>query len=874
MRHKKYFFAAGLIILAALIAFAINFKNGSQKSSAPYTEKSSAKVKKASGIMNALQMISEIRAYPDSDIPPDKFYKAYEYSQSQLANVFDKTEADTWTSIGPNNIGGRSISFAVHPVDTGTVFMGAASGGLWKSTTGGLGAAAWTLVNTGYPSSAVSSIAIDSVNPAVMYIGTGESYGYQYSNNGVNIRMMRGMYGIGILKTTNGGATWTKSLDWSYNNQRGVWVVAINPKNSNIVYAATTEGVYKSYNAGGSWSQVLNYQLAMDLKINPVDTSVLYVSVGNLTNAVPNANVGIYKSTNSGLAWTKLAGGLPAAWSGKAALEIYWSNPVNVYASIANDLSYVGYYRSTDAGATWSVKSTSIPIGNQGWYNNAHMVKRDDPNTIVVGTLNVEKSANGGTSFSTNSSWSAWITGATPPGQPEGPANFVHADVHFYATNPKDFNKLYCITDGGLYRSNSFGSTNSFYSCNGGYVTTQFYNGFANSFQDSIFCIGGLQDNRSTFYQGTTAWYKTFMGDGMWCAVNSQNPSICYTEYTYGDIYKSVNGGVSWSDISPPGSGSETNYCFAAPYICCRSNPNVVYAGGLSVYKSTVGGGSWQGPYGSFGGGKVLCMDVSATSTDTVYLGTIPAGTTAAAIWKTVNGGLNWTNISGAQIPDRYPTDMVVNPNNSKEVYVTFGGFASGHVYKTSNGGTTWINISGNLPDVPHQSIVVDPLYPNNVYAGNDLGVYASTNGGATWGEYKTGMPYALIYDLTITNIGRKLRATTHGNGVWEIKLSAIPTSIGNSGATVPDKFSLSQNYPNPFNPVTRIKFEVSKTANISIQVFDVTGRNISTLFSREMQAGVYSAAFDASGIGSGVYFYSLLVDGRISETKRMTVLK
>jgi photosystem II stability/assembly factor-like uncharacterized protein len=361
------------------------------------------------------------------------------------------------------------------------------------------------------------------------------------------------MYGIGILKTTNGGTTWSKALDWSYSNQRGVWRVILNPKNRNTVYAATSEGVWKSINAGVSWFQMLNYQMVMDMEINPADTSVLYVSVGNLTNNVPNANVGIYKTTNAGTSWNKLTGGLPANWTGKTTIELYKGNPNFVFASVANDLSYVGYYTSTDAGTSWTLKTTGVGIGNQGWYNNAHLVKANDPNQIVVGTIDLVKSVNGGTSFTTKSNWSAWNTGATPPGQPEsGSSNFAHADHHEFVSNPLDNNKLYCITDGGLYRSNDFGET--YFSCNGGYVTSQFYAGFANSMQDSIFCLGGLQDNRSAFFQGTNAWYKTFVGDGFWCAINAQNDNTCYTEYSYGAIYRSVNRGVSWNQLSPPGS--------------------------------------------------------------------------------------------------------------------------------------------------------------------------------------------------------------------------------------------------------------------------------------------------------------------------------
>ncbi|HRJ99451.1 MAG TPA: T9SS type A sorting domain-containing protein [Ignavibacteria bacterium] len=823
----------------------------------------------ASGIMESMQFISQMRAYPESDIPHDKFFRAFEYSSENLQQVNNSDINHQWSSLGPNNIGGRSLGIAVHPVDTNIVFLGSASGGLWKSTTGGTGANAWTLVNTGFPSSAVSSIAIDSADPDKMYIGTGENYGYMFSQYGLDVRVTRGMYGIGILKSIDGGNTWSKSLDWSYNNERGVWKVIINNKNPDILYTATSEGIYKSNNAGNNWSQMLSYRMVMDLELNQSDTNVLYASIGNLTNNVPQNEKGIYKSTNSGVNWIKLSGGLPASWTGKTTLELYEGNQDFVYASISNDFSYIGYYRSSNAGQNWTQLSTSVPIGSQGWYNNGHIVKQDDPNTVLVGTINVEKSVNGGSSFQTKSDWSAWVEGATPPGDPEGPDNFVHADVHYYAVNPKDKNKLYIAADGGLYRSNDFGET--FYSCNGGFVTSQFYASFANSYQDSIFCLGGMQDNRSAFYQGNNAWYKTFFGDGMSCAINSQNDQICYTEYVYGSMYKSTDRGINWFGISPPGGGNSANYCFVTPFISCVSNPQIMYVGGKSIYKSTTGGGNWLGPYGTaeFNNSKILSLAGSHIGADTLYCGLVNG-----TVFRSFNGGVNWTNITGSVIPNRYVTDITVSPDNPAEVYLTLGGFNSAHIFKTTNSGTDWQDISGNLPDIPHHSVVVDPDYNQNIYVGNDLGVYVTTNAGLNWNEYSSGMPYTLVFDLTIVYPNRKIRATTHGNGIYERKLMETPVGITSENNILVSGFSLSQNYPNPFNPNTIIEFNVKTASEIQLKVFDITGKNISIPVNERKYPGSYEVNFDGSNYSSGIYFYSLYSDGKLVETKRMMLLK
>ena len=840
-------------------------KNTSEKIN-PETENE----KTTSGALESMQWMTQVRAYPETDIPSDKFYKAFEYSKENLQTVNNRDDLDQWKSIGPDNIGGRSLCVAVHPVDTNVIFIGASSGGLWKSTTGGTGASAWTMINTGYPSSAVSYIAIDSANPNVMYIGTGENYGYQLSENGLDIRVTRGMYGIGILKTTNGGNSWTKSLDWSYDNKRGVWRVLINPKNSNILYAATSEGIYKSVNAGGSWIQQLNYKMVMDLKLNSSDTSVLYASIGNLTNNVPLTDKGIFKSVNGGNNWTKLTGGLPSAWSGRTTLELYKGNQNLVYASISNDFSYVGYYKSSNAGLNWTNVNSSIPIGTQGWYNNGHLVKANDPNAILVGTINVEKSINGGTSFTTKSDWSAWNEGAVPAGEPEGPSDFVHADVHYYESNPKDPNKIYIAADGGLYRSNDFGET--YYSCNGGFVTSQFYAAFVNSYQDSLFSLGGLQDNRAAFYQGSDSWYKTFYGDGMSCAVNSQNDNICYTEYTYGAIDKSTDGGVNWgAGSSPPGAGNEANYCFVAPFICCPSNPNILYAAGKSVYKSTNSGSSWIGPYGTtvIGGTKILSMYSSNTSVDSVYCGAVNG-----RIFRSVNAGLNWSNVTDSSItPDRYATDITVNPNRSNDIIVTYGGFGTGHVFRSTNAGNNWQNISGDLPDVPHHCVVMDPVYNQNIYVGSDLGVYVTTNSGANWHEYRTGMPYALAFDVTVVYPNRKLRVATYGNGIYERKLLENPVSVNPVSNEIVSGYSLSQNYPNPFNPVTHLEFGISDLGFVSLKVYDVMGKEIKTLVNEIKSAGNYSMEFDGSDLPSGIYYYKI-ESGNFSQVRKMILLK
>ncbi|HRJ85806.1 MAG TPA: T9SS type A sorting domain-containing protein, partial [Ignavibacteria bacterium] len=259
----------------------------------------------------------------------------------------------------------------------------------------------------------------------------------------------------------------------------------------------------------------------------------------------------------------------------------------------------------------------------------------------------------------------------------------------------------------------------------------------------------------------------------------------------------------------------------------------------------------------------------------------------AATIWKTTNG-TNWVDVGGGVLPNRYPTDIHVNPNNSMDVYAAFGGFGNPHVYRSSNGGANWVNITSNLPDVPHQSICIDPLYTQNIYVGNDLGVYVSTNSGANWAAFTTGMPYALVFDLTIVYPSRNIRATTHGNGIYERDLIENPIGIEPVSNEIPKQFSLSQNFPNPFNPTTKIKFQIPLLRGVSegqlvtpgregvftnISVYDISGRLVKTILQQNIKPGSYEITFDGTGLSSGVYFYKLVTNG-FTDAKKMMLVK
>ena len=721
------------------------------------------------------------RAMPFDKIPNGAYLRAAQYVQSKMTNERSFkgagiTDTSQWQSIGPNNVGGRVLSIAVDPSNSNNVWAGAASGGLWKSTTAGIGASAWTYVNTGYPTVSISSIAINASNTNIMYIGTGE-VGSIYGRAQIGTPGARSTYGMGILKSTNGGSTWSQTgLTFTFPQITAIQKVLLNPQNPNTVYAATTEGVYKSINAGSTWSVSNSVLMSMDIVINPSDTTVLYASHGQRNST---ANPGLYKTTNAGTSWTLLSGGLPASNFGRTGLAISPTNPQVVYAGIANASSsqILGLYKTTDGGTSWTLKSGTNYVNGQGWYDNVVAVHPVNPETVYCAGLDIYKSVNGGSTLTQQTVWFLGYDHVVPAGGPEGPTNYAHADHHAIAFDPNNSNIIYHGCDGGIFASMDGGTT--FSGRNGGFITTQFYNGFANAETDGSIALGGLQDNGTVKYLGNMSWDKTYGGDGGWCAIDPTNSNVLYEEYVYLAISKSTDGGTNWFNSSsglPSGNSSLNN--FIAPFVLSPSNPNILYGGSTAVYKTIDGGNSWTATNGGadLNGIPIACIGVSYKNSDTLLAGTgsgAIGATPLFQIFRSTNGGTSWANVTGS-LPNRYPTDISFDPNSSLIAYLTYSGYGSSHVFKSTNAGSTWTNISANLPDIPTQSIVVDPLFPSHLYVGTDLGVYRSLDGGTSWQVFDNGMPPAMILDLAISSTNRMLRAATFGNGVYEREL-ALP---------------------------------------------------------------------------------------------------
>ncbi len=720
------------------------------------------------------------RANSEGMIASQSLLKAHRYASSKMKREESKRQSNgktvQWESIGPNNVGGRILSLAIDPSNTNILWAGSASGGLWKSTTKGIGADAWEYVNTGFPTISISAITIDPTNPNVMYIGTGEISYYHFPLIGTP--GARASYGMGILKSTDAGATWnTTPLTFTFSQITAIQKIVLNPLNTNTMYAATSEGVYKSINAGQTWSVSNSTVMTMDLTMSPSDTSLLISSHGNL-NSSPNP--GMYRTSDAGASWTLVTNYSPTFSDfGRTALSFSPSNPQIVYAGISSGSTrtLIGLYKSSDAGISWTKVSSTNYVGSQAWYNNVLAVHPQNENTVYCGGLDLFKSINSGGTLTRKSDWTRGYMFYIEPGGNEGDSLYAHADHHAIAIDPTDPNIIYAGTDGGVFQSTDGGET--FSGRNGGLVTTQFYPGFANSFLNENIAFGGLQDNGVLKYLGTTTWNKVDGGDGGWCAIDPRNDNIVYDEYVYLTVSKSINGGISFRNISAMLPSGSSNANFIAPFVISPSSPDILYAGAKIVYKSTNGGDTWFAPNGGgwFNGTQVSAIGVSWTNADTLMASTGTGSYTSSPtfqIFRSTNGGINWANVTGT-LPSRYPTDIHFNYSNSKTVFLTYGGYGSSHVFKTTNFGQTWIDLTANLPDVPVQSIVNDPENPEDIFVGTDLGIFHSDDGGESWNDFNAGMPITMITDVTISNITGILRASTFGNGVYQRPLPRVP---------------------------------------------------------------------------------------------------
>ena len=531
-------------------------------------------------------------------------------------------------------------------------------------------------------------------------------------------------------------------------------------------------GIYYSINGGVSWTHSTNAGATIgvrDLEYQPGNPSVVYAG-GYGTTA------GFWRSADGGATWTKNATSMTTGIQ-RVAVAVSPLNANYVYTLAAKTATYgyEGVYRSTDAGLTFTKMSatpnilgwyngTSADADNvdgQGWYDLCIAIGADI-NTVYTGGVNIWKSTNGGTSFSKLTSWNAVNSSTT----------YVHADIHDLVYNGTT---LYAGADGGVFSSTTNGT--SWSDKSGNLAIAQLY-GIGLSANNANIIISGHQDNGTTLTTNLSTWSEVNGGDGMLCFVDRTNNNTMFSSIYNGNLYRSTNGGGSFSSIyTVPGGG------WVTPWLQDPVTATTLYAAGSNVYRSTNTGTSWSAVSSltAPSGQRVefVGLDVAKTNNQVIY-GCYDTKSTTTGAWvsskvvKTTIGGTTWTDISVGLPTNAAILSVHVDVNNANTVYVALASYTGNSVYRSTDGGGTWSNISAGLPSIPANCFVTQNGTGGTVYCGTDLGVYLSENGGTTWQSFTNGMPGVPVKDLEIYYPTGKLRAATYGLSIWESNLNSF----------------------------------------------------------------------------------------------------
>lgn len=711
-------------------------------------------------------------------------------TQAKGIHRLKSAASTTWSPLGPQPINsvntgvkwglvsGRITAEAVNPTNSNDVWAGAADGGLWHSTDGG---SHWSSVTDSQPTLSVGAIAIDPKNPNTIYVGTGEA-----NSNG------DAYWGVGVLKSTDGGATWT---NYGLNDFGGLGIgkIVVDPANSQIVLLSavfdsfpgppsgpantlTEMGIWRSINGGSSWTHVLTGTSpstpGTDVVFDPAKPSIVFAGLGGNRSAS-----GVYKSTNTGQTWTRISSGIPTGTGIRRVSLGISSNGTHVYAALTNasgDLLKSSIYVSTTTGTSWAAKNvSSVPGmvnddgGHQWWYDSYVAVAPgvSTGNTAEVGGVDIWQTTNGGTSW-TN------LTNAYTSGP-------VHPDQHALVFFSKTSSSFYIGNDGGVWSGNTSGTFTNLNS--GGLNITQFYGGSIGEVGTNAQLYGGAQDNGEDQYpggspSGPVQWNESFGGDGGYTVVDYTNNAIVYEEYVHGAISKSNDGGNTWSAATTGiNAGDPVN--FIMPFIMSPNNNNELLAGTDRIYKTTNGAANWNAISGSLDSGTPISAIAVAPGNDNY----IYAGDNAGHVYVTTNGGGLWSPAAISGSTGGMVRGIAVDLSNPSTVYVSFANFATGsgkHIFKSTDAGSTWSDISGSLPNIPFSSILV---VKGQVVAGSDVGVFSSSDGGSTWSQLGSGLPNVAIDQVFVNHSGTKLFLATHGRGVWTLPL---PSSGGNLWVT------------------------------------------------------------------------------------------
>lgn len=690
-------------------------------------------------------------------------------------------------SLGPALMSGRIGDIAVDPVDRSTYFVAACSGGVWKTTNNGV---TFDPIFDGYGSYSIGCLAIDPQDRFTIWVGTGEN----------NSQRSVG-YGDGLYKSTDGGASFQRV---GLESSEHIGMISIHPEDSNTVFVAAQgplwkaggdRGLYRTTDGGKSWTKVLEISEntgVNEVHIDPTNPDIMYASSYQrrrhtwvLIDGGPESTV--YKSTDGGETWRKIARGLPSGDKGRIGLDISPVNPEVLYAIVEAAEGKSGFYRSTNRGESWRRMSDAISSSPQ-YYNEIVACPHNVHRVYLLDTY-MRVSEDGGASFT-----------------PLGESN-KHVDNHAIVIDPADEEHLLIGCDGGVYETWDRGRN---YDFKQNLPLTQFYKVAVSNDKPFYYIYGGTQDNATQGGPSQTNnvhgirnqdWFITVFGDGFDPAVDPDNPDTIYSQWQYGGLVRFDRKSGERVDIrpreekdSPPLRWNWDSALLISPHKSSR-----IYYSAQMLFRSDDRGNNWRAVSGDLTRqidrnelkvmGRVWGVDTVAKNASTSLYGTIVAldestleegliyvGTDDGLVQVTEDGGTNWTKIEtfgNLEVPEfGYINDIQADLHDRDTVYVAVNNHKRGdfkpYLVKSTDRGATWTDISGDLPSRGSvYTIKQDYLNPELLFCGTEFGCFFSIDGGLKWVQLKSGIPTVAVRDIEIQEQANALALATFGRGFY-----------------------------------------------------------------------------------------------------------
>jgi photosystem II stability/assembly factor-like uncharacterized protein len=697
--------------------------------------------------------------------------------------VYWRPRCSEWRSIGPfpgAGFGGigRVTQLAIHPTIGNVLVAAAAGGGVWRTDNGGT---TWRALMSLQPTLTMGAVAFAPSNPQVIYAASGEDA------DGWN----PAWGGVGVYRSNDGGSHWTICTGIP---STAFSAIAVHPTDPNTLYVAGDRGLHKSEDGGGTWITNPGRMSLFDAQIT--DVVIAHDAPDRLYIGVRND--GVYRTTSAGEqvgltpAFTRLDGtnqlpsGGAAGWI-KLAIGRAGTNGSNfVVAKLGNDGSRI--FRTRNGGNTWTELAANVASVNFDEWTSVIAVDPTNENVIYAGNNNgIMRTTNGG---GASAGWTSVSTG-------------IHADQQDLVFDPNNANRIFLANDGGVYRSEDQGDTWTFAS--GMLAITQLYD-IDISERDLDVVAGGAQDNGVYYRDIAGVWRNIPWGDGTQVAIDPTDPNIFYFSSQNGlpaFIRKSVNGGFNHQQIGQAGlAGSSSPWVTIIkldptdPITNPATSRTLFVCGTNQFFRSTNGGQTWQRINDGVGNafqtlGAITALEFAPSNPSILYM-----GTSIGELYRGVNGGAtaaDWTRLdlvgSSADMlfPNAQIQSLAINPNNSNDVWVVFGGagvnftgrpnmilnpLGISHVFRSRDGGANWVDASGqfsptNLPDVPTSAVAISDFDSEVAYAGTDVGVFRTIDGGETWTAFQDGLPRSPVTELKFNRRHNRLVAGTMGRGVY-----------------------------------------------------------------------------------------------------------